>query len=290
MAWHAVLGKLLAKISPKINLDVKNPIIINKLNVHITNIDNNQDVNYDPEKNTCNINLKNLEQNLKKEILSLDLLEEERILLQDKCKDTIEEFRSQEKLAETQERLRFLDKKIPLEDLNIWRAALYLRHCYTTKGLKQKVGAIKYQIMQKFGDKGRNIANLCTAGYLEEWLMPAYEKLKETLADEDLAKLEFGKIYSNLVNQLPFTIFVSHVMSRDELKKEILRRKEFGIAFVNIHAIGDINVLKVKAVTVEIEKEREHCDEVKKHHIFVRIYFKDTGETKQTANPCETPR
>jgi len=168
----------------------------------------------------------------------MDLLDEGRILLQDTCKNTIEEFRSQERSAETQERLKFLDKKIPPEDLNIWRAALYLRYCYNTKELKKKVSAIKYQIMQKFGDKGRNIANLCTAGYLEEWLIPAYEKLKETLVDEDLAKIEFGKIYSNFVNQLPFTIFVSHVMSKDELRKEILRRKEFGIAFVNIHAPG----------------------------------------------------
>ncbi|MGD0336705.1 MAG: hypothetical protein ABSB18_06360 [Candidatus Omnitrophota bacterium] len=284
MVWHAILGKLLAKISPKVSIDINNPIIINNLNVHITNVDNNQDVSYDPETKTCNLNLKNLGQDSKKEILSLDLLDEGRILLQDACKNTIEEFRSQEKSSETQERLKFLDKKIPPEDLNIWRAALYLKYCYNTKELNHKVSIIKYQIIQKYGDKGKNIANLCTAGYLEEWLIPSYDKLKETLTDEDLAKIEFGKIYSNFVNQLPFTIFVSHVMTRDELRKEILRRKEFGIAFVNIHAIGDVNVLKVKAVVVDIEKEREHCDEVKKHHIFVRIYFKDTAAAKKPAD------
>lgn len=281
MAWHDIVEKLLAKLTPKLKVDIKNPVIINNLNIHITNNSADQDVNYDLGNDICKINLAKLTEDVKKGFISSELLDDDRILLEDSCKKTIEEFRNQEKSVESQAKIKFLDKKIPPGDLNIWRAALYLRHCYNKLEFKNRVIGLKYQIMQKYGDKGRNIANLCTAGYLEEWLMPAYNNLKETLKDDDLAKAEFGKIYAHLVNELPFTIFVSHIMTIDGLKDEILRRKEFGVAFVNIHAIGNDNVQKVKLVTPEIEKDRQYCEERRRDHIFVRIFFKEEGNKKE---------
>jgi len=281
MAWHDIIEKLLAKLTPQLKVDIKHPVIINNLNIHITNNSHDQDVSYDPGKEICKINLEKLTEDIKKGLISSEMLDEGRILLEDSCKKTIEDFRNQEKTAETQEKIKFLDKKIPPDDLNVWRAALYLRHCDNTSELKGRVDGLKYQLMQKYGDKGRNIANLCTANYLEDWLMPAYNELSETLNNDDLIKKEFGKIYSHLVNELPFTIFVCRTMSTKGLKDEIMRRKEFGINFVNIHAIGNDNVQKVKAVIPDIEKESHYCEERKTGRIFVKIFFKEEENQKE---------
>ena len=284
MAWHDIVAKLLAKLTPKVKVEIKNPVVIANLNIHITNNSQDQDISYDPGKEIYKINLVKLTEDIKKGLISSEMLDDDRILLEDSCKKTIEDFRSQEKLAETQEKIKFLDKKIPQDDLNIWRAALYLRHCDNTIALKGRVVGLKFQLMQKYGDKGRNIANLCTANYLEDWLIPAYGELSETLNNDDLTKKEFGKIYNHLVNELPFTIFVCRTMSIDGLKDEIMRRKEFGINFINIHAIGNDNVQKVKIVIPDIEKDSHYCEERKTGRIFVRIFFKKE-ENKKEAIP-----
>ena len=70
---------------------------------------------------------------------------------------------------------------------------MYLRHCDNTIALKGRVAGLKFQLMQKYGDKGRNIANLCTANYLEDWLIPAYGELSETLNNDDLTKKNLAK-------------------------------------------------------------------------------------------------
>src|SRR3989339_838117 len=139
MAWHDIIEKLLAKLTPQLKVDIKHPVIINNLNIHITNNSHDQDVSYDPGKEICKINLEKLTEDIKKGLISSEMLDEGRILLEDSCKKTIEDFRNQEKTAETQEKIKFLDKKIPPDDLNVWRAALYLRHCDNTSELKGRV-------------------------------------------------------------------------------------------------------------------------------------------------------
>ena len=53
--------------------------------------------------------------------------------------------------------------------------------------------------------------------------MPAYNELSETLNNDDLIKKEFGKIYSHLVNELPFTIFVCYFSYQPSELKFILK-------------------------------------------------------------------
>ena len=60
MAWHDIIEKLLAKLTPQLKVDIKHPVIINNLNIHITNNSHDQDVSYDPGKEICKINLEKL--------------------------------------------------------------------------------------------------------------------------------------------------------------------------------------------------------------------------------------
>lgn len=270
------VGKLISKLKlpPLIKTEVKQPVIINNLN--IINDDHSQTIVYNPVDKTCVVNLDKLKDDQKKDFLT-SIIEGEDILLLDKVKTEFDDFRLQEKISETQEIIKFLSPKIPSEDLDIWRAALYLRS-YFKKGMNATVTKLKLEIMQKYGDKGRNIANLCTAGYLEEWLVPHYDKLKQSLGNEELVNNSFLKFYKLLVNELPFTVFVCHKMTQNDLRQEINDRRTYGMDFVNIHAIGEENIAKIKIVVDEIVKEN-YSEDRKGHILFVRVGFKKDGIT-----------
>lgn len=269
------IGKLISKLPPLINVkvDVKQPTVINSLN--IVN-DNSQPVTYNPTDNSCIVNLGKLDNQKKKDFL-ISLIDEGGVLLIEKAKTEVDAFRSEEKVPENQAIIQFLSSKIPSEDINIWRAALYLRVSFK-KGMGAVVTRIKLEIMQKYGDKGRNIANLCTANYLEEWLIPSWEKLKQPPGDEESAKGSFLKLYLLLVNELPFTVFVCHKMTLDELRQEIDSRKKYGMDFVNIHGIGDDNIKKIKTVVDETEKEN-YSEDKKGNIVYIRLSFKKDKAT-----------
>jgi len=269
MSLVEIIGKLLSKFPSLIKVEVKQPTIINNLN--IINDDHSQPVVYNQADKSCIVNVGKLDDDQKKDFLT-SVVDGGNILLLEKAKTEFDDFRSEENIPETQEVIQFLSPKIPPDDLNIWRAALYLRSCFK-KGMSAAVTKLKLEIMQKYGDKGRNIANLCTAGYLEEWLIPSYDKLKQPPGDEESAKSSFLKLYKLLVNELPFTVFVCHKMKLDDLRQEIDSRKQYGMDFINIHGMGEDNIQKIKTVVDEIEKEN-YSEERKGHSIFVRVDFK----------------
>jgi hypothetical protein len=155
-----------------------------------------------------------------------------------------------------------------------------LRNCYRT-GDKEKTNALKDQIIQKHGDKGRNIANLCTAKYLEDFLIPLHSSLMQEYKDDRLANEAFIEKYKPIVMELPFTIFVGFPMSVEEIRKQIATKKQYGIKFVNIHGIGENNIKKIKDVILGKEKDGQFIiNELKeeKNSLFVRINFVPTKE------------
>ncbi|MDD5130456.1 MAG: hypothetical protein PHS66_05350 [Candidatus Omnitrophica bacterium] len=284
MSLIEAIGKLISNLPPLINvkIDVKQPTVISTLN--IIKDDHSQPYTLNPVDNSCTVNLGKLDAQKKNDFLT-SLIEEGNVLLLEKAKSEVDSFRTEERVPENQAIIQFLSSKIPPEDLNIWRAALYLRASFK-KGLSAIVTRIKLEIMEKYGDKGRNIANLCTAGYLEEWLIPSYEKLKQAPNDEESAKSSFLKLYMLLVNELPFTVFVCHKMSLVDLRQEIDSRKKYGMDFVNIHGIGEDNVAKIKTVVDEIEKEN-YSEEKKGNILFVRVGFKKNKTISTPKEPGE---
>lgn len=70
MAWHDIVAKLLAKLTPKVKVEIKNPVVIANLNIHITNNSQDQDISYDPGKEIYKINLVKLTEDIKKGLIS----------------------------------------------------------------------------------------------------------------------------------------------------------------------------------------------------------------------------
>jgi hypothetical protein len=146
---------------------------------------------------------------------------------------------------------------IPPEDVPLLRASLFLRTRYQA-GIA--VDEMKGQIVRVYGPRGRNFANLCTAGYLEDWFWPIYEELQRAYPDDpDLCKAKFRGLYNSIVNDLPWTEFVSAHVSKNVIAQEIAekmkRNVELGVRYLNVHGLGEANVKKVMALLPEIQKQ-----------------------------------
>ena len=189
------------------------------------------------------------------EAIDSSIEEEGYALLEKDAKALLEDFRTKDKSPKNQEILNKLKELVPIEDISIWRAALYLKNCFEEG---KNVDSLKGDIVCKFGDRGRKIANLCSAGYLAK-MLDIYQQLVTELGHEELAKEKFRIIYSTYVDAFRFTIFVSHWDKSDELiskiEVKINENAQYGIKFINLHGIGSDNIEKIKRIIDSLEEK-----------------------------------
>jgi hypothetical protein len=232
--------------------------------ITINKSDQSRKVEYNDSSKKLTVNVDGLdgqEEPKIKELLNL-AINEDYALLEENAKVLMEDFERADKSFETQNILKFLKPKIPVDDLNIWRAALYLKNKHESTR-KEEVKSVKRQIMQKYGDRGKNIANLCSADYVKDYMIPLYDALIQYYKDESVARERFRKAYSIIVEELPFTIFVNHQMTINDIKTEINRRRKYGSKFINIHGISEDNKRKIQEVSSELETTGKY--EIKKY-------------------------
>lgn len=144
--------------------------------------------------------------------------------------------------------LSFFKPIIPFSDLEALEASLFLRYTFVQNNC---VNNLKSDIRKRFGDRGNNIANLATAGYFEEFLMPLYNDSQEM----------FKKIYDDVVSKSIVAVFVHRGMEPDEITLKISERikisKKYGIRFIHIHGISKSNVEKIN---ICIKENKEYFD------------------------------
>lgn len=162
-------------------------------------------------------------------------------LLEAHAASTVENITSDHQYEEL---LVYFEDKIPLEDVTILRAALYIRRLHEEG---KHVDSFKQDIVSRFGQRGANIANLCSAGYFESHLKPMYEELKER---PNFTPQMFIDNYNLIIDKALLAVFVSGAKSEQELEDEVgsklLTNRTYGIHRLNIHAIGSENVRKLK--------------------------------------------
>lgn len=143
---------------------------------------------------------------------------------------------------------------LPKKDQPIWYSALLIREQFRNEN-NEEVVRLKQELTQRFPDRGGNIANLCTAGYLETHIMPLYKQLIEVKDDEDT----FFEIYETIVAEQPFAVFVSRDDNLEDIKEEIVEKiklvQQYGWKKVSVHGIGPTNVKKIQKVALEIEED-----------------------------------
>jgi len=210
------------------------------------------------------------------EILRQAIQEEDHLLIEEGSKKVLDDFSAVDSTPENKQVLNFFRDKIPPEDIEILRTSLYLKSLHERGRSRELVGKVKEDIGRKYGQKGRNIANLCTAGYFTSIIKPLYEELS---ARPDFTIEQFRSRYEIIVTQYPFAVFVSRVMTVGDLKKKIKakikRNKRYGVRKLNIHAISMENVSKIQEVLPTLEKEFTKKPEIDsgQNFINVRIWF-----------------
>lgn len=254
MAWFDKLKALLnIEVNKElININLKDLIHIEFKNKSDNKIKSDNEFEYTEAERKLEILLDNLtserREQLKpiiKEAIEADykLLEEETANLLDKL------YKYNSDPGEDAQIKRFFEGIIPPADYDALESALYLRREFSNDG---DVSKLKKDIRKKFGDRGGNIANLCTAGYFEGFLMPLYNNASAE---------RFGELYESIVGRSIIAIFVHRNMQEDEIARQITTKVEacerYGIDFLHIHGIGQKNIQKIKEF---IEEQKEFFD------------------------------
>lgn len=228
------------KLKAIFNFELNSPLI----SVNVTRNSDNQvkDKEYfvDEENKRLIINYDKLSEDKKKNLGKVfkDKVESGGEVLEKNTLILLNELYNYQKIkGEDKKILDFFTPIIPIEDIEALESSLFIRVKFNER---KDIRNLKDDIRKRFGDRGNNITNLCTAGYFEKFLMPMYNSSKE----------DFNRIYEVVVSKSVMAIFVYSSMSEieitNELKFKIDLSKKYGLDFIHIHGIGDTNIRIIK--------------------------------------------
>jgi len=167
--------------------------------------------------------------------------------------ERIRDIKEKADFSSTKELLAFYKPLISSEHYAALEAAVYIREIYVAGG---SVSELKQDLVKRLGPIGRNITNLCTAGYFDDYFRKLYDEMD---GDEQSKKAKYKEHFEKLVAVSPFAIFVHAGMSENELvmayRAKLDQHERYGIKFLNIHGIGRENVSKILPLTEKLIAE-----------------------------------
>lgn len=152
--------------------------------------------------------------------------------------------------------LLFFQPILSRVDWETLRDSLYLRNEFKKHA---NIQDLKEDIRNRYGERGKTISNLCTAGYFEEVMIPLYNS----------SKTDFWE-YWNLALDMGITALFVHAQMKiktisDEIKRRIDLGKKYGLKHIHIHGIGTKNIKNIRKC---IEQEKGNLNFTEKN-IFV---------------------
>ena len=249
----------LDKLKAIFNLEVNCPLVSVNITKNSNNVTRKEGV-YDKAKGKLELYLDNIEEDKKKKIKEIikESIEEGNQILEINTSELLYQLYQYNKENKNNQILSFFKQIIPPEDFEALESALYLREVFLHNG---DVSKLKQDIRKRFGDRGNTIANLCTAGYFEKFLLPLYNSSKD----------RFNELYEIIVTKSVLAIFVHSGMSQEQIPIEITNKlgisMKYGIKFIHIHGIGIHNINKIKEC---LEEQKEYFNFFQKE-----IYEKD---------------
>jgi hypothetical protein len=245
--------KLLERLKKTIGIDLSKLTSLVRLNINV-NID--RSVHIDAKGSSVDINPAKLNGKQRRNLQAIlrESLEEAGVLLVSDKAETVDAVRAD--MSAIQSEIGQLQRIVPPEDIPLLHASLYLRYRHRAGGA---IEDLKMQIARVYGQRGRNFANLCSAGYLEDWFLPLHQELTRKHSDDPAAaKAKFLSIYALVVNELPWTVFICARISKKKAAADIARKvrqnAQNGIRFFNLHALGESNTKKIIAMLPDIQK------------------------------------
>jgi hypothetical protein len=235
-----------------IGIDLSKLTSIKLLNLNV-NIDRSVHVDIPNAKVEINPERLNGKQRRALQGIIRDGLLESGVILASDQSDTVDAVRAE--LPTIQSAVAQFQNILPPADLPLLRACLYLRQRYREG---RHVDDLKAQITGVYGQRGGNFANLCSAGYLEDWFLPLHQELSRLYPDDPVkVKSIFLNTYTQVVNELPWTFFVCSSVSKAKTTEAVIgklkRNQHNGIHFMNLHGLGAPNTKKIESILPDIQ-------------------------------------
>ena len=190
-----------------------------------------------------------------KPVISDAVREHDALLIENESRELLEEIKITESSDEEREFLSFFNGKIPDDDYTALRASLYVKKRFEEGAQKEEINRLKLDILKRYSKRGRNICDLCSAGYFRG-LIKIYEEMQRYPDFSDEAFLE---VYNPIVDEGNLTVFVSGGRTEEQVRREIeskiRRNRQYGIHVLYIHGIGRSNIEKIKMVIYDLKSK-----------------------------------
>lgn len=152
--------------------------------------------------------------------------------------ETLNSYKEYESGSEYKNILAFFNGILSKEDFLALKMALFIR---SEKEKGKNVAGLKKDIFNSLGERGANIANLCTAGYFENEFMPLYNIMPRE---------QFEEYYELAVGKKARALFVHSGMGEHEMQvafDEMLEKAlKYHMADFRVHGLGVQNVATIK--------------------------------------------
>jgi hypothetical protein len=169
-------------------------------------------------------------------------------LLEDESSELLDRLYKFNKESHYNKYLNFFQPIIPTEDFRALQSSYFMRKENESNKNAAQLGVFKRQIRNQFGKRGGHIANLCTAGYFEELLIPIHNHNKSSFQDW----------YNLVVEKEALTLFIHAGLKKGEiistLKNKTELAKKYGLNSFYVHTKGKRNIKTVHECLKEFEK------------------------------------
>ena len=152
--------------------------------------------------------------------------------------------------------LQFFTDVMPKGDYDALKMALYLRD-QNAKG--RDISVYRKDIRDRFGERGTNISNLCSAGYFDSEFQKLYN---------EVSKEEFKEYYEIAVGKKARALFVNVHMDEDQIQQEfevmLAKAIKYHMSEFRIHGKGKTNVVNIKKFITNLQITAEDSFTIKK--------------------------
>lgn len=245
----------LEKLKSLFNIEINEPIIkFNWVNNSYNKTEiKNTPTYFDENERKLYLNLDEVSPAQKSELKKIikDSINEGDMLLQESTDILLEDICKYKKENTDNQILEFFKPIIPPFDYEALEASLYVRAAFKRH---DEINKLKEDIRETFGVRGNTIANLCSAGYFENFFIPLYNSSPD----------KFESLYEDIVRNALIAVFVHKDMSEpqilEKIKDKLKLSKKYGIKFIHIHGISELNRSKILKSLKVLEKEEEMKD------------------------------
>ncbi|MDE2489257.1 MAG: hypothetical protein KGM24_00310 [Elusimicrobia bacterium] len=256
MDWAAAIARLAKAISGWAAVRIEKPTIniITGGNVGSVPRSSRKSNPTKPRRKSLQLDINKLSREQKQQLQRAlrAALDDGQTFILDETPEILEGIEESSKSPKNQELQSALQPYLSAADFIALRAAIVLRHMRANRMVTLRM---KGDIINKFGDRGAKIANLCSAGYFDNIVA----HLKKVQSQRGFDSDAFRRKMDEFISQSAFALFVQKDWARLHTRKSILERIRinagYGINKLVIHAIGEENIEKVQSITDAILRE-----------------------------------